>query len=235
MKYPRSLRFYCSAMIVNIILFSALYVLLPDIREGWIQEGSLLENLTAILAFIGFLVGLFFVLKIKSKFHQKLYSVLPILGLITFLDELSFGKDIIELDFPTIGGMEIDALHDFISLFYKRFILSENRDGYVLPLFLIVVVLALLALLGLFYRNHSHHLNLRTNIDLEKFIQEHKSLLFLGIAVLFGLFALAVDLRILQFRGAKFLEELFEMNATFALLMACFSIQSISKKNIVIK
>ena len=227
MTYPRSLRFYCTATIVNIIVFSALYVFLPDIREGWIQEGSLLENLTALLAFISFLVGLFFVFKIKDKTHQKIYIALPILGLIVFLDEVSFGEGIFEFNFLTIGDMEIDALHDFISLFFKKFILVENGTGYGLPLLLIVIALALVVLLGLLSRNYyRHQLNLRPNIDLKKFSRDNKILVFLGIAVFLGLFALTVDLRILQFRGAKFLEELFEMNAAFALLMACFSINT---------
>ena len=37
--------------------------------------------------------------------------------------------------------------------------------------------------------------------------------------------ATTVDLRIVQFKGAKFLEELFEMNAALALLLACFAIK----------
>ncbi|MEM9117873.1 MAG: hypothetical protein AAGD09_08335 [Cyanobacteria bacterium P01_F01_bin.56] len=218
---------------VSTLFFSALYVFLPDTRDSWIQEGSLLENLTALLAFNSFLVGLYFVLKLKNKRHQRLYIVLPILGLITFLDELSFGEDIVEFDRPTIGGMEIDSLHDFVSLFFKKFILSENRNenGYILSLIIIIIVLAILTLLGIFYRYRKHRSNFRTDIGLKKVGQGYPPLLFLGIAILFGLFAFTVDLRILQFRGAKFLEELFEMHAAFALLMACFSIKALSKKS----
>lgn len=227
MTYPRSIRFYFAATIVDIIIFSALYVFLPDIRDDWVQEGSLLENLTAILAFISFLVGLFFILKMKNKIHQRIYSVLPILGLIVFLDGLSFGEDIFGFNFLTIGGMKIDALHDFISLFFKKFILVENETGYGLPLLLTVITSALAILLGVFCRNYySHKLSFHPNIDLKKISRDNKALIFLGIAAFLGLLALTVDLRILQFRGAKFLEELFEMNAALALLMARFSINT---------
>ena len=234
MQQTQLLKFYAAAFGLNALFFSALYVLMPSLRSSLIEEGTLLENLTAILAFNSFWIGLFLLRKYRHhhRSHLKRYALLPTLGLLLFLDEISFGQDIFGFEFMTIGGMEIDSLHDFVSLFYKKAIVPVEGRGSLW--YGIASIAAITGLIGLTlfvrrYRHRLHKANLRQ--DLISLNQTYPPLIFVAIAIGLGLLSTMVDLRILQFKGAKFLEEMFEMNAALALLLACFAIRILPTPN----
>ncbi|MEL6813777.1 MAG: hypothetical protein AAFP03_03060 [Cyanobacteria bacterium J06598_3] len=230
MQQTRLLQGYAVAFFANVVFFSALYVLVPGLRDSLIEESTLLENLTAILAFNSFLVGLFFVLKRKHrptrKLAQKFYALLPVFGLLLFLDEISFGEDIFGFEFFTLGGMKIDSLHDFVSLFYKKAIIPVGGRSELWYGVASLVALTGLALLTVFVRRYRYRFRRHEFPQvLRRLYQAYPPLIFVAIAIGLGLLAMTVDLRIVQFKGAKFLEELFEMNAALALLLACFAIK----------
>lgn len=245
MRQTQLLKGYGVAFLANVFAFSVLYGLMPGLRDSFTQEGMLLENLTAILAFNSFLVGLFFVLQRRRQTHQKqsrnkqsykkqsyeksgqkLYALLPALGLLLFLDELSFGEDIFGFEFFTLGGMKIDSLHDFISLFYKKAIIPVGgRDGLWYGVVSVIAITSFAVLIRFVHLHRHRFKRAELQQTLNRLNQTYPPLIFVAIAIGLGLLATTVDLRIVQFKGAKFLEELFEMNAALALLLACFAIK----------
>ncbi|MEO0707199.1 MAG: hypothetical protein AAF050_16250 [Cyanobacteria bacterium J06649_5] len=240
MQQTQLLKGYGVAFLANVFVFSVLYGLIPGLRDSFTQEGMVLENLTAILAFNSFLVGLFFVLQRRKqtlqkqsrnkqsykKSGQKLYALLPVLGLLLFLDELSFGEDIFGIEFFTLGGMKIDSLHDFISLFYKKAIIPVGgRDGLWYGVVGVIAITSFAVLIRFVHLHRHRFKRAELQQTLNRLNQTYPPLIFVAIAIGLGLLATTVDLRIVQFKGAKFLEELFEMNAALALLLACFAIK----------
>ncbi len=86
------------------------------------KENGPFESLTAALFILTFLLGRSLLRnpKMKEKITRRWIFFLLIIGLLGFLEEISFGQVWIHYTRPKIDGMKIDAIHDFIGLGYKR-------------------------------------------------------------------------------------------------------------------
>lgn len=205
--------FYFIATILNIVFFSLLYILVPALRDAFSREDQFMENLTTILFLETFLVGIYTVIKLSNKPRRKLYLAIPVVGLASFLSELSFGERIFYFDAPEINGVKIDAVHDLLSVVYFSWFHMPNREGVALAVAFIFAAI-------LFWNRRYFAFNNLHNIS-KNYIPSK----FVVAAILFGSAGLIIDLEIVHHDFLFFLEELFEMNASLALLFAAFAVQ----------
>ncbi|UCG34723.1 MAG: hypothetical protein JSW17_04315 [Candidatus Omnitrophota bacterium] len=112
-------RLYTLVAAVNVFIFSMLYIFVPQSERLFRGEDVVMENISAVLFFIGFLLSLFFVLKTKERKYRKAYFAIPIICLIGFLDEISFGARIINFTTPTFYGAEIERTHDSVDIMFR--------------------------------------------------------------------------------------------------------------------
>ena len=95
-------------------LFATLRILNPTILINISQEDVFLENLTAGVLFATFCLSS--VLHLKLKVKTNIFFAFAILGLIGFLDEISFGRRLLPIPMPKSHGLTIDGAHDLLHL-----------------------------------------------------------------------------------------------------------------------
>ena len=207
-------RLHTVATLLNIAGFVFVYFVFPRHQKRFINEDRFLENLTALLFLAAFLLGTVFVAKLRDKRKRQVYSVIPIVGLLGLLDELSYGERLLQIKrLPGLRGIKIDGLHDLV---YIAFV-AIKEDGSPLFFGLLFVLLALGVFLLL--RNRQR-VAATTQVLLKRFPALH----FLPRAALFLLIALAFDLDLLRTRFLSFVEELTEMNVGLSLLFGAGAI-----------
>ncbi len=208
-----------TSVLVNVIAILA-FISSPSsgIPRGYfISEDSLVENLTAGLFFCTFLFALVLLKtrSMKNKFNRKWLILLLALGLIGFLDEISFGERLLDLEMPRLGATKIDAVHDFFELGLNLTInLITHHQLLVLLLLLSGLILSIIMILK-FGKRFWESAIADSNYPL--FI-----VMFIFIVLIFS--ALILDARLLPFSGYQAVEELFELDAALALLASCFII-----------
>jgi len=87
-------------------------------RVGIFKEDHLIENASALLFLSAFSLSLYYLIVHR---HSRLRSggllkVVCGLGLLGFLDEMSFGQRVFDLTMPRYGEVSIDATHDVVEL-----------------------------------------------------------------------------------------------------------------------
>lgn len=156
-----------------------------------------------------------FILFVQNKKNRKLLGIVASVGLICFLDEVSFGERLFDLKMFQIYGTKIDAVHDFIKLGYK--VMRDHAHSYAGVIYPLLAICAIMGIIGV--------LKYRTElIGLISIVYSNQTyvLALFFVSLVFG--AIILDLDILHIRGALVLEELFEMNAGLALLFCCLSL-----------
>ncbi len=188
---------------------------MPDYRSYILREDSLVENLSAFFYLITFLLGsLFF---IKSKRTIKPLVIVSAVGILGFLDEISFGERLFALHMPRIGDLKIDAAHDFIELGYWT--IRSSISSY--PVFTYTLIVGSVILAAIVTIKYQHKLISTISILYRKQKQTFILVLFF-ISLIFA--ALVIDLEIVHHDALFALEELFELNASIALFFCCFSL-----------
>ena len=138
-----------------------------------------------------------------------------VLGLVGFLEEISFGERLFNLNMPMLGSVKIDALHDFIDV---GIILVPNLiTDYQLPaLFLLLSMFILFIFVVLKYGKRFWG----------AFVDEsyYPLNLVMFFFVVMAFLALLMDAEFFPFKGDLALEEIFEFNAALALLTSCMII-----------
>jgi len=210
-------RIYAYAVIFNLSIFSLIYIFFPETRLSFLREDQFMENLTAVLFFSSFLFGIGSLARPKEKKYRMAYIAIPLVGLIGFLDELSYGERIFYFTAPEIFGVDIDAFHDVVNLIFK--ILTDS-GSYLLYVSVFAFCTALF-LIGLKYRRFFDRVQ-----EILKAYPAYGFVLismgFIFVAITIDLFDPSIDRH--QVFSPVFLEELFEMNAAFAFLFASFTI-----------
>jgi hypothetical protein len=93
------------------------YLLFPEYRRIIAGEDRIVETATA-LAFLGsFLYVLIPYFTTRKTSHPKSHVFVSLLGMIAFLDEISFGERLLDLQMPHLGSVKIDGVHDFAYFF----------------------------------------------------------------------------------------------------------------------
>ncbi len=144
-------RLYLALLIISILIFYLLYLLTPDAQNFLTQEDGFLENLSALLLFVSFSLGTIIILQLqrKSIFSLKkngFYYLIPVLSLLGFLDEISFGERLLGFEFTqVVKGVKVDGIHDIFSISYKFLILEilknqlKTGNYFLLTIILIII------------------------------------------------------------------------------------------------
>lgn len=188
---------YVKLLLISFIILSILCVVIPNPQNLLAQEDGFLENLSALLFFISFFLGTIIIRKLSAKkiissHHNSGYFCIPLISLLGFLDEISFGERIFNFQFiQVIDGLKLDGIHDIISLAYKFLILKllrnqlNNGDYSFLSCLLFCFVLAILLLIR-YYRPISNFMI--------SSLKQHLSFRFFLIMVIFFFLATLIDI-----------------------------------------
>ena len=114
LKIPRIKSVFALFVVLIAALFITLRLVNPTILIDISQEDVFLENLTAGVLFATFCLSSFLHLKFKVK--TNIFFAFAVLGLIGFLDEISFGRRLLPIPMPKSHGLTIDGIHDLLHL-----------------------------------------------------------------------------------------------------------------------
>lgn len=97
-----------------------LYLALPRWRGALFSEDRLVETATAALFLAAFVAGLGALPGRDGRRYRRALPVAAVLGLIGFLDEISFGARLTGAQMPPLaGGGELDGVHDLVLVAYR--------------------------------------------------------------------------------------------------------------------
>ena len=114
LKMPQIKSIFSLFVALIAALFITLRIVNPTILIDISQEDVFLENLTAGVLFATFCLSSLLHLKFKVK--TNIFFAFAILGLIGFLDEISFGRRLLPIPMPKSHGLTIDGVHDLLHL-----------------------------------------------------------------------------------------------------------------------
>lgn len=167
------------------------------------------EMATALLFLAAFVVGILHLCRSKQRDYPILLPVAAVLGLIGFLDETSFGARVFGWSMPKMaGGGEFDGAHDLVILIYR---LALRADPMLIAAVgtgagIVAVICAVRR------RNELHALARRISAD--------PTYLAMALFVAGVGFASLLDLEVGMLRRLGPLEEIAELDAALALLVA---------------
>lgn len=136
-------RIHAVVTLANVVTAVVIYVSMPRLREDLYSEGHLVETLSALLFLGSFLVGLVAVLPRRRQAWTR-YGLVPALGLLCFLEEMSWGAWELGFTAPRVLGVTIDGVHDLPALILH----TATGGGGNAWSRLLVVMLTVIALLG---------------------------------------------------------------------------------------
>ena len=114
LKMPQIKSIFALFVALIAALFITLRIANPTILIDISQEDVFLENLTAGVLFATFCLSS--ILHLKFKVKTNIFFAFAILGLIGFLDEISFGRRLLPIPMPKSHGLTIDGVHDLLHL-----------------------------------------------------------------------------------------------------------------------
>ena len=202
-------RIYAIVIGLNIIIFTFLYFFFPQLRKYFFSEDYLVENITAVFFLISFFLGIFLIIRIREKKLRRLYLILPLISILGFLEEISYGQRIFNYKVPKLYSERFDALHDLVTISYS-FLMMHARYFllYVIP----IVICAAILLLYIKYRRQLPRIS--------RLFESYPPFGFLFVALGLIFVSEINDLRFIKPDFRKLIEELFEMNAALTLFFA---------------
>jgi len=206
---PASLALYCLAGNITLVI---LYVLAPGLRGPLFGEDRAVETATALLFLAAAIVSLALLIASRSPSYRATLVTASGFGLLGFLDEISFGARLFGWSTPAMyGGGEFDGAHDLVILAYR---LSAEADPIIIGAICgSIIVIALIGVLRWYPR--FPRLTHRVFADP---VYSLFSLFVGGVAI-----AALIDLDVGFLERLGPLEEIIEMNAALALLLAVLS------------
>lgn len=210
--FKKILTSYFIFVIGSLFVAFSILLWLPEYTYFIIEEDHLVENISAFSYLTAFFLGIWILTNYSS--WRKLTWLVTIIGLIGFLDELSFGTRFFEFTEPELLNKNINAVHDFITIGY---VFLENIIGFYGILSLVVAFVIGSILLYMYQQKYR----------LENFIGDPTKPpgLFLVMFFLFVLLAQVADLKDF-IAPLVIIEELFELFGGVAL---CFYSLSLAK------
>lgn len=197
---------FCACMIVAY----GVYFLFPDQHGLLLLEDSLVENLGAVAFLASFVVGL--LLFMKSTEYRKSIAVVSCIGLVGFLDEISFGIRFFHFENFRIYGVSIDGAHD---LFY---LLARLIDTFSLPMIAGLFLVGIVTIALFIFRYGKRVLAGLLNR------YEKPTLIIVGLFGVQLIVAMVIDLEIVRNDMLFVFEEQLEMNAAISLVFCSLSL-----------
>ena len=188
-------------------MLSGVSVLKPTIRPVIFEEDKLIEWLTALVFLFTGIIGLrrFW----PSRRNDFFLLAVALFGVLAFLDELSFGERLFDLEFPRILGTKLDSVHDLIFI-GKKVIKGMTRNPYLFTAILAVGFAAIGYILSRFLIKRGWQMRLGGT-----------SILIIGaLAMVVLAQAIDVNLRIISSATLKplYVEEILEFGAAVLML-----------------
>ena len=203
---------------ISLLLFVAsilLYDVHPMVQKEF-EEDRLVENVTAGMFFITFLYSLLFLITNTVERYKKTLILVMLLGLVGFLDELSFGQRIFDLNVPTVLGIPLDAVHDI----YTIALVAVKIYPYIF-----VSIFVLIGFLSVYILVHK---GITLNGVIKSILSEAPYFYFAFFVVYLSISIIseqAFDRKLYRmYLELHIFEEVLEMNSALALLSCCLSI-----------
>ncbi|WP_413400008.1 hypothetical protein [Prochlorococcus sp. MIT 0714] len=127
-KAKNIVKLYFTSVIASFALFLVAVYLNPSNTDFIHKEDGLLENLSAGICFATFIFGI--VLILRNCRYKKMLAGISFVSLLGFLDEISFGGRIFKIKYPRIFGVNIDGIHDFLSVAKRLVKKRDNRNAW---------------------------------------------------------------------------------------------------------
>jgi len=212
------IKIYIVFFIFSLLISSVVYLLFPDHLNYILQEDDLVENISACFYFFSFLfAGKTYVM--KNTTQNRIVKIIFILGLIGFLEEISYGERVFGLFMPHIAGVKIDAAHDLVKLVYIK--IKDFKFLHNIYLYLIISIFVGIILVSL--RNF-------LVMEIMPKLMRKPPYMFLLIFAILLLLSQLVDIRPPVYHQAIYvMEEVLEMNASIALFFAWLSLPKIQR------
>ena len=188
------------------------------LRDFLVDEDRLIESLSAAVFFLAFLGGAVLLVRgVRRRFDRRWLMLVTSLGLLGFLDELSYGERIFGLKMPKIAKIKLDAAHDVIDwLYYEGPLVVARHRGLCLLGLVAAIVLISFGLIRLRHRLW----------DLACDRGNYPLYALLAFFVAFLACAVTIDLGILDpwSTDLPIVEELLELSAAIALVFSAYTV-----------
>ena len=215
---PSTSRTFLIVVVLNMSITGLAYIFAPEWRGNIINEDHVVEQATTLTFAAAFLIGVTSIMRSQGLASRKLHALIPVAGLIGFLDELSFGERVFGFTAPTLYGIDIDGTHDLVRVAAP---IIENDPAFIL-------VPGVAALIGayLLFRKRSRR-NTVMAYENWRALWAYPPAKLSIISLIMLLLAIVLDLpSVFQFPGSRPIEEMLELNSAVALAFAAFSIKS---------
>lgn len=222
-RFVRYLRPYIYVALAVSLGVSIVYFAFPPLQGFLVDEDRLLETVSALLDLGVFVYGL--ALTIRGARDRGIVLSWPLfmalVGLWSFLEDMSYGQRIFGFDSPRVFGVPIDGLHDFayVGKRYLDILIKYQARRLVV----LVAVLSLVAL-GLLVRYRRQILALALKI------LRMPPYLFFAIYVLLMVPSALLDLDMFASSVTTLIEEVMEFSASLALLWSCIATDSLRRE-----
>jgi hypothetical protein len=209
-RRPRLVGLHAALTAVNLCLALLVYVGVPALRPELYREGHIVETLSALLFLTGFGVGAAALHRVPAGRRIR-YAAIPALGLMGFLDEMSFGAAELGFTPPRVLDVKLDGVHDILLVAEA---LIRSGPGWLLTL----TATAGVGLGLLVVRRRERFL-----IPVLGAIRTSSTARFMAVFAVFVTIALIQDIVRIDSELRRTVEEVFEMNGGLALLFAALT------------
>ncbi len=187
-----------------VVVLTAAYVMVPNLREPLTREDGVTEWISAALFLAAGIAG---VIAIRRSASTPRWSwLLPAAGFIGFGEETAYGARILGFRLPVVDGEPVDSLHDVFDI-AERFITGFG----IKRLHVAAVVAAAVAVLTLIAVRRGWIGTARS------WFRAHQPVAYVGVAVCCSLLAVGLDL-VGSSTGTRFIEEILEVTAAGTLI-----------------
>jgi hypothetical protein len=209
-------RLFYALFFANVCVSCLIYTFVPSTRSHLSKEDHLIENISALMFAAAFLLSSALLWRPKRQSDIVLLLLIAAVGLVSALDELDWGRRLFGFKLFRVIGINIGSLHD---LFQKGYFVILQLGG---PVILIAASGAALILLSVTLWQRKIRCIIAVGLKYPPYV-------LIASSVTLILSALVIDLDLVQWTPLFLLEELFEMNAALALLVALLALFRESK------
>jgi len=210
----REVRFYFVIFFVNVCVSCLAYKFVPSARSHLLEEDHLVENVSALMFAGAFLFSCGLLWRAKRQGDIASLLLIAVVGLMSALDELDWGRRIFGFKLFRAVGINIGSLHD---LFQRGYFVTLQLSGNPLSLIAVLASSAALVLLPLALLSKRMRCIISVGLNYPPYV-----LIVTSGALILS--ALVIDLDLVDWAPLFLLEELFEMNAALALLVALLAL-----------
>jgi len=220
------------SLITAILLVNGIFFVLAISSERpsvWFREDGAVENLTAILLICTFVYATRLLVsgRIVTKVLRRWLLVFAVVGLLGFLDELSYGERLFGFSFPIVQGVKLDAIHDLIEIAVRT--VGDNMNV------LIIVVLSMFAIstivISMFARDRVFQFWKIMKVD--RLLPLYFVIMCCGIVSIIVMLSDAHALPYLHL--PSFAEETLELNISISVLGCCIFVNFLESKQTIEK